>query len=152
VQKVAKQDDWTRITLRLPPDLHANLVAAAGGLSLNTEIVRRLYVSFSETAVSVAEAKAEFGDERRWMWGIVERAVSGRISPEQIELLQPLFPDRRAQRQGKQSSVSLEQLIEHGRVLLEQGETSPDPETVFAWSVLVAMAAADRVVKDETTT
>lgn len=42
---MAKQDDWVRITLRLPPELHAYLSEQAGAGSLNAEIVDRLHVS-----------------------------------------------------------------------------------------------------------
>lgn len=43
---MAKQDDWIRITLRLPGDLHARLVEAAASSSMNAEIVERLSDSF----------------------------------------------------------------------------------------------------------
>jgi len=43
---MAKQDDFVRITLRLPPDLHKQLIEAAGASSLNAEIVARLERSF----------------------------------------------------------------------------------------------------------
>jgi hypothetical protein len=39
---MAKQDDYVRITIRLPPELHAKLVQSAGPHSLNAEIVNRL--------------------------------------------------------------------------------------------------------------
>jgi len=39
---MAKQDDYARITLRLPPDLHRELMALAGAGSLNALIVRAL--------------------------------------------------------------------------------------------------------------
>ncbi len=39
---MAKQDDYVRITLRLPPDLHEALVRKAGANSLNAEIVSLL--------------------------------------------------------------------------------------------------------------
>lgn len=43
---MAKQDDWIRITLRLPGDLHERLVEAAASSSMNAEIVERLSDSF----------------------------------------------------------------------------------------------------------
>lgn len=46
---MAKQDDWIRITLRLPGDLHLKLVEAAANSSMNAEIVSRLEATF-ETA------------------------------------------------------------------------------------------------------
>lgn len=42
---MAKQDDWLRITLRIPPDLHENLVGNLRGQSLNADIVARLWQS-----------------------------------------------------------------------------------------------------------
>lgn len=45
---MAKQDDYVRITLRLPPDLHEALLKHAASKSLNAEIVERLSKSMSE--------------------------------------------------------------------------------------------------------
>lgn len=42
MEKLAKQDDWARITLRLPQWLHDDLVEAAKNESLNAHIVQRL--------------------------------------------------------------------------------------------------------------
>lgn len=39
---MAKQDDYIRISLRMPPDLHQKLTERAGPLSLNAFIVTRL--------------------------------------------------------------------------------------------------------------
>ena len=39
---MAKQDDWVRMTLRLPQDLHDRLMGALGAKSLNADIVERL--------------------------------------------------------------------------------------------------------------
>ena len=36
------RDDWVRMTLRLPPALHKELLARAGALSMNAVIVQRL--------------------------------------------------------------------------------------------------------------
>ncbi len=43
---MGKQDDWVRVTLRLPPDLHEKLTRAAEATSLNGEAVLRLEKSF----------------------------------------------------------------------------------------------------------
>jgi tetrahydromethanopterin S-methyltransferase subunit G len=43
-----RQDDYSRITLRLPPDLHEKVRVAAGDRSLNAEIIARLERSFDE--------------------------------------------------------------------------------------------------------
>ncbi len=45
---VAKQDEYARITLRLPPDIHAKLIERAGAKSLNAEIVTRLTKTLAE--------------------------------------------------------------------------------------------------------
>jgi hypothetical protein len=51
-QEMAKQDDYVRITIRIPAELHADLVKSAGPRSLNAEIVERL-------------SESVFNDERR---------------------------------------------------------------------------------------
>lgn len=45
---MAKQDDWVRLTVRMPPDLYEQLqdAVAHGARSMNAEIVDRLYGSF----------------------------------------------------------------------------------------------------------
>lgn len=40
------RDDWVRMTLRLPPELHREIAASAGALSMNAAIVQRLIDSF----------------------------------------------------------------------------------------------------------
>ena len=40
------RDNWVRITLRLPPELHKQLLDNLGNLSLNTSIIQRLEWSF----------------------------------------------------------------------------------------------------------
>lgn len=44
----SERDAWVRITLRLPPELHSDLVQLAGDSSLNTTIVQRLASSVSD--------------------------------------------------------------------------------------------------------
>lgn len=44
---MAKQDEWSRITLRLPAEIHSQLTDGAGAKSLNAEIVDRLEKSLS---------------------------------------------------------------------------------------------------------
>jgi hypothetical protein len=46
--RMAKQDEFIRITLRLPPELHKKLTEAAGAGSMNAEIVARLEKSFEK--------------------------------------------------------------------------------------------------------
>lgn len=52
---MAKQDDWKRITLRIPPDLYDRIAEAAGAASVNAEIVRRLEESLSLSPSSSEE-------------------------------------------------------------------------------------------------
>lgn len=49
---MAKQDDFARITLRLPKELHERLLASSGARSLNAEIVDRLTDSYAAEAVT----------------------------------------------------------------------------------------------------
>ncbi|WP_448953079.1 toxin-antitoxin system HicB family antitoxin [Labrys neptuniae] len=44
---MAKQDEWARITLRIPPELHAKLMEAAKATSMNAEIISRLEQTFN---------------------------------------------------------------------------------------------------------
>jgi len=48
---MGKQDDFIRITLRLPPELHRQLQEAARTSSLNAEIIKRLEESFEQRVV-----------------------------------------------------------------------------------------------------
>lgn len=43
---MAKQDDWIRVTVRFPPELHERLNEARGARSFNAEVVSRLETSF----------------------------------------------------------------------------------------------------------
>ncbi len=57
---MAKQDDWQKITLRMPSDLHRRLVDATGANSLNAEIVERLRKSLDgDDALARIEAKLD---------------------------------------------------------------------------------------------
>ena len=77
---MAKQDEYVRITLRLPPDLHARLLDSAGAKSLNAEIVDRLEGSFEQdsflrertgdptaTIGSLAKIVSDIQEIRRYM-------------------------------------------------------------------------------------
>jgi hypothetical protein len=61
---MAKQDDYTRYTIRVPSDLYGRLQRAAGDASVNAEIIRRLDESFdqenrhSELMVLIAKGDA----------------------------------------------------------------------------------------------
>lgn len=57
------RENWVRITLRLPPDLHASLVEAARLTSLNAEIIVRLEESFRARFFEANERLARLEDE-----------------------------------------------------------------------------------------
>jgi hypothetical protein len=62
---MAKQSEWSRITLRLPSGLHQRIVESTGANSLNSEIVSALEKAFpvlGDTAIEVNRlvATAEF--------------------------------------------------------------------------------------------
>jgi hypothetical protein len=60
---MAKQDDWTRITLRLPRDLHSRITAAVGAASLNATIVTSLEERFPVSADERLRALLEEYDQ-----------------------------------------------------------------------------------------
>lgn len=47
---MAKQDDWKRITLRIPPELYDRIAESAGASSVNAAIIHRLNQSFHLSA------------------------------------------------------------------------------------------------------
>ena len=49
---MAKQDDFVRITLRIPGDLYERVTAAAETKSINAEILERLTASFEGVNLS----------------------------------------------------------------------------------------------------
>jgi len=53
---MAKQDNWPKFTLRLPPDLHRHLSEVAGAKSLNAEIVDRLQSTIGPSLEQRVEA------------------------------------------------------------------------------------------------
>ncbi len=62
---MAKQDEWKRITLRIPPDLHARVAAAAESVSLNGLIVEVLEDAFPpspEPLISILEEMSDINE------------------------------------------------------------------------------------------
>lgn len=62
---MAKQDDWVRLTVRLPPDVYARLneIVAAGPNSMNAEIVARLEASLegrSNNELNLSHGQRQF--------------------------------------------------------------------------------------------
>jgi len=121
---MAKQDDYIRYTIRVPAALYERLQQSAGDASVNAEIVRRLGRSFEEDSLfseerealqnvvdvlnqSVVELREDQRRERQFHWALVEQLAQyagDRIPAETLELLQPMFPQRRQQRQGQPRS------------------------------------------------
>lgn len=66
---MAKQDEWVRLTVRLPPDLYERLTSktAQGGASMNAEIVARLQTSLDEEGRPGGELMALIRDDVSFM-------------------------------------------------------------------------------------
>lgn len=76
---MAKQDDWVRLTVRLPPEVYARLTetVATGPNSMNAEIVSRLEFSFSAEEAKKREA-VEFEETLlRTNYEIMRRQMEG---------------------------------------------------------------------------
>lgn len=84
---MARQDDWVRTQVRMPPELHVELSRAAGAKSLNAEIVERLAASvgLGEPRGPVSEHSVTIALETNGMpisWGEVQEhlaAISRKI-------------------------------------------------------------------------
>jgi hypothetical protein len=74
---MAKQDEFVRITLRLPPDLHEKLAAAAGSRSMNAEIVARIQHSFAENE-RVTQYEQRLLESEANLIGIVKDLIASR--------------------------------------------------------------------------
>lgn len=60
------RDDWSRITLRLPPQMHKDLLDQAGALSLNATIVQRLEASLrNDEEAKLAESLLQQATKER---------------------------------------------------------------------------------------
>ena len=60
---MAKQDEWKRITLRIPPDLHERLTAAAESASLNAMIIDALEEKYPKPQVNLNEYSERLSEE-----------------------------------------------------------------------------------------
>lgn len=71
------QDDYIRTALRVPPELHKQLHAAAvaRGRSFNAEIIGRLYESFEEDATvqHILSGLAQPDDHQRMVLDAIEQ-------------------------------------------------------------------------------
>lgn len=79
---MAKQDAWTRITLRLPPELHEKLVAAAEANSLNAEIVARLERTFTHEMIGPANMTSLGEADVRQLVSDILREVATQLPPD----------------------------------------------------------------------
>ena len=150
-QAVAKQDDWARITLRIPGALHEQLVAAAGPKSLNAEIVERLQDSIhrdardaaylaSYTPPSDAEIEEQARSYREWLESEGD-APDSDFDPFEAEIFEELskvvmkMARRRveAQKQLPQPPMTPEDFYEYS---MAQIEDMPEDERPGAISML----------------
>lgn len=61
----ADRDNWFRITLRIPPSLHSDLVTMAGDASLNATIIHRLETSIVNEGITNMLRQAAAMSQRR---------------------------------------------------------------------------------------
>ncbi|WP_271896290.1 Arc family DNA-binding protein [Candidatus Phyllobacterium onerii] len=87
---MAKQDEWTRITLRIPPELHEKLTEAARTSSMNAEIIRRL-----EYTIEVDRQNQEIGVEYEERTPEEEEAIKRIIHASINSIAGVLKPNRR---------------------------------------------------------
>lgn len=85
------RENWHRITLRLPPELHQRIVESAGKLSVNAAIVQRLEQSFEDNT-----AKLKSYDEMR---AAIMAEVEQRMEQRFEEWLEQIKDDELGQSQ-----------------------------------------------------
>jgi enoyl-CoA hydratase/carnithine racemase len=81
------------------------IAAEARGQTMHAEILARLEESFGQpnssgSAIQEMQSALEaiqrdLSEERAFMWGLVERAVTEGVADSEVRLLKPLFPKRR---------------------------------------------------------
>lgn len=82
------RDSWVRLTLRLPPDLHAQVVAKAGPVSLNSAIVQLLTAALNmqdaatQTQALLDEVQREHEESNRQLQEKIEAYEKGRERSE----------------------------------------------------------------------
>ncbi|MGJ0506545.1 MAG: hypothetical protein ACR652_05285 [Methylocystis sp.] len=104
---MAKQDDYVRITIRIPKDLHEALVYFAGPRSLNAEIVARLGRSVREQerrmhmrdfAYGNASQDAAPGNNpQEKVAALIERI---KLDAERVAILSELFSEKSDDRES----------------------------------------------------
>jgi len=77
---MAKQDDYVRITLRIPPDLHAKLVERAGTKSLNAEILERLEASIEHISIDPIEYDKLRNFDSESLHSLIDKIVDDKIN------------------------------------------------------------------------
>jgi len=84
---MAKQDDWVRITVRIPPELHEKLLHAGvlENRSLNAEIIERLKDSFDYEVAT--HAYRDLNEEARLTRLNVELLKAALEMPSREEIL-----------------------------------------------------------------
>ena len=122
---MAKQDDWSRITLRLPSEIHTKLADSAGAKSLNAEIVDRLERSLSPNLFAemmefqLNTLKAELEDAQRQLRN---RSMDDLVRNLQLGLPPALFE------RLEQSAATNGRTLEHELIAaLEEVYPPPKP-------------------------
>lgn len=88
---MARQDDYIRTALRLPPDMHKALheSADASGKSFNAEIIARLQASFTEPAQGVDRDVAIASSTAEAMLKALDRANEhGKLLLKKVEAIE----------------------------------------------------------------
>lgn len=88
---MARQDDYIRTALRLPPDMHKALheSADASGKSFNAEIIARLQASFTEPAHGVDRDAAIASSTAEAMLKALDRANEhGKLLLKKVEAIE----------------------------------------------------------------
>lgn len=76
---MARQDDWVRVTLRLPREVHAELAGISGAASLNAEIVKRIQ-AYPRLSEGYEEAEEQLNQKYGEVEGLSKEL--GRVSKE----------------------------------------------------------------------
>ncbi len=108
---MATQDDYQRITVRLPPDIHEKLTQAANSSakSVNAEIVSRLEASFEAEARTPESDISALSIELMAMTDLIEKsqaALAGKKPAHELGLDGPLLDRFIAHRDATQKSLA----------------------------------------------
>ena len=133
-------DRYTRITLRIPRDLHRQLEVEAlrTSKSLNAEIVGRLRASFDETVVTTVQPLYRPGPEEV---GVAFDA--DQIADKVIERLQRLNP----QRTDDRPMAGVNKIILGGRVAPDTGRSDYGSTSYLSYALRLMERSSTPVTK-----